>query len=93
MKRVNIFLFLTLLGFSFNSTAQIVFGAGKYNKMCSYYGETVKGDIHISKAEPVTEAVVKSVMSSVGLNSNFELRASTSIPTAAAVLIKKKPYP
>lgn len=92
MKRVNIVLLLTVLSFSFNGTAQIVFGAGKYNKMCSYYGETVTGDIKISKAEPATEAVVKSVMASVGLNSNFELRASANIPTAAAVLIKNKRY-
>lgn len=92
MKRVDIVLLFAVLSFSFSCTAQIVFGAGKYNKMCSYYGETVTGDIKISKAEPVTEAVVKNVMASVGLNSNFELRASTNIPTAAAVLIKSKRY-
>lgn len=91
MKRVNVVLLLAALGFSFNCAAQKAFAESKYVKMCSYYGETITGDIHAYDAEPVTETVVKRVMASVGLHSNFELRAA-NVPNAAAVIIKSKRY-
>lgn len=71
--------------------AQKTFGSAKYTAMCSYYGETISGDITAYEAGKTAEKVVKDIMSVIGLKSNFELRAA-NVPNAAAVILKSKRY-
>lgn len=84
-----------ILCFSLCSTigalAQKVFASAKYTQMCSYYGETITGDIHAFKPDASAEAVIKNIMSIIGLKANFELRAA-NVPNAAAVILKGKRY-
>ena len=72
--------------------AQKTFGSDKYSAMCNYYGETVSSTISMYDASPTAESVVQNIMSVIGLHANFELRASSDIPTAAAVIRKGKRY-
>jgi len=71
--------------------AQRTFGSAKYTAMCSYYGETISGDITAYEAGKTADKVVKDIMSVIGLKSNFELRAA-NVPNAAAVILKSKRY-
>jgi len=73
------------------ATAQKTFGSARYTAMCSYYGETISGDITAYEAGKTAEKVVKDIMSVIGLKSNFELRAA-NVPNAAAVILKSKRY-
>lgn len=72
--------------------AQKTFGSDKYSAMCNYYGEAVSSTIVMNDASPTAENVVRNIMSVIGLHANFELRASSDIPTAAAVIRKGKRY-
>lgn len=86
--------FLCLLAFVavvVPANAQKMFAEDKYNAACSYYGETITGDIMAYDADKSTEAVVKSILSVIGLKPNFELRAA-NVPNAAAVILKDKRY-
>jgi hypothetical protein len=71
--------------------AQKTFGSARYTAMCSYYGETISGDITAYESGKTAEKVVKDIMSVIGLKSNFELRAA-NVPNAAAVILKSKRY-
>ncbi len=71
--------------------AQKTFGSAKYTAMCSYYGETISGDIAAYEAGKTAEKVVKDIMSVIGLKANFELRAA-NVPNAAAVILKSERY-
>lgn len=71
--------------------AQKTFGSAKYTAMCSYYGETITGDITAYEAGNTAQKVVKDIMSVIGLKPNFELRAA-NVPNAAAVILKSKRY-
>ncbi|MEL1243228.1 hypothetical protein AAEO56_03045 [Flavobacterium sp. DGU11] len=73
------------------ATAQKTFGSAKYTAMCSYYGESITGNITAYEAGDTAEKVVKDIMSVIGLKANFELRAA-NVPNAAAVILKKKRY-
>ncbi|MGQ2982521.1 hypothetical protein [Flavobacterium sp.] len=73
------------------AVAQKNFGSAKYTAMCSYYGETISGDITAYESGKTAEKVVKDIMSVIGLKSNFELRAA-NVPNAAAVILKSKRY-
>lgn len=92
MKRIRIIvLFAALFCFAVPVSAQKMFASGKYTEMCSYYGETITGDINFYEPDAVAEGVVKKIMSVVGLKANFELRAA-NVPNAAAVILKSKRY-
>lgn len=73
------------------AVAQKNFGSAKYTAMCSYYGETITGDITAYESGKTADKVVKDIMSVIGLKSNFELRAA-NVPNAAAVIVKSKRY-
>ena len=73
------------------AVAQKQFGSARYTHMCSYYGEDIKGDITAFEAGTSAEAVVKNIMSVIGLKANFELRAA-NVPNAAAVMLNSKRY-
>lgn len=91
MKRINAIIVLGVLCAYTSTMAQKSFGEAKYTQMCSYYGEVVTGDIHAYESDEVTEEVVQNIMSTIGLKSNFELRAA-NVPNAASVVIKGKRY-
>ncbi|AWH85357.1 membrane-binding protein [Flavobacterium album] len=71
--------------------AQKTFGSAKYTAMCSYYGESITGNITAYEAGDTAGKVVKDIMSVIGLKANFELRAA-NVPNAAAVILKNKRY-
>jgi hypothetical protein len=73
------------------ATAQKTFGSAKYTAMCSYYGESITGEITAYEAGDTAEKVVKEIMSVIGLKANFELRAA-NVPNAAAVILNNKRY-
>lgn len=73
------------------ASAQKMFASAKINEVCSYYGETITTRITAHEADDAAEAVVKSIMSVIGLRPNFELRAA-NVPNAAAVIINSKRY-
>ena len=72
--------------------AQKTFGSDKYTAMCNYYGETTADVIVMAPATPAAEKVVQDIMSVIGLKANFELRGSSDVPTAAAVIKKGKRF-
>ncbi|WP_294822492.1 hypothetical protein [uncultured Flavobacterium sp.] len=82
---------IAALCFTVPAMAQKNFGSAKYTAMCSYYGETISGDIEAYEAGRTAGNVVKDIMSVIGLKSNFELRAA-NVPNAAAVILKSKRY-
>lgn len=82
---------LALAGPLLPAQAQKMFAEDKYNAACSYYGETITGDIMAYGADKSTETVVKNILSVIGLRPNFELRAA-NVPNAAAVILKDKRY-
>lgn len=85
-------LFLAAAGcFAVPAQAQKMFASGKYIEMCSYYGEAITGDINFYEPDAVADAVVKEIMSVIGLKANFQLRAA-NVPNAAAVILKSKRY-
>jgi ribosomal protein S19 len=92
MKSIRIFLVLAAWGCILPASAQKTFGSDKYTAMCNYYGETSAKAIYMSPAGASAEKVVQDIMSVIGLRANFELRASTDIPTAAAVIKKGSRY-
>ncbi|MFL9845731.1 M48 family metalloprotease [Flavobacterium rhizosphaerae] len=71
--------------------AQKNFGSAKYTAMCSYYGETITGDIIAYESGTTVQKAVAEIMSVIGLKPNFELRVA-NVPNAAAVVIKNKRY-
>lgn len=73
-------------------SAQKMFATEKYAAACSYYGETISGDVMMYDSDPAAERVVQNIMSVIGLRSNFQMRASQTVPTAAAVILKSKRY-
>lgn len=92
MKRIRIIVLVAALCcFAVPASAQKMFASGKYTEMCSYYGETITGDINFYEPDAVAEGVVKNIMSVIGLKANFELRAA-NVPNAAAVILKSKRY-
>lgn len=91
MRRLKVFLFISALCCFVPAQAQRMFATDKYTDMCSYYGETITGDISAYDADPASENVVKNIMSVIGLRPNFELRAA-NVPNAAAVVLKGKRY-
>lgn len=91
MKSIKLFLLAGLLCCTVNVHSQRIFATNKYTDMCSYYGETIMGNITAADADPAAEIVVKSIMSVIGLRPNFELRAA-NVPNAAAVILKSKRY-
>lgn len=92
MKSIRIILVLAAWGCILPAWAQKTFGSEKYTAMCNYYGETTARVINMSPAGASAEKVVQDIMSVIGLRANFELRASTDIPTAAAVIKKGSRY-
>lgn len=92
MKSIRIFLVLAAWGCTLPALAQKTFGSDKYTAMCNYYGEASAKAIYMKPASPVAEKVVQDIMSVIGLRANFELRASSDIPTAAAVIKKGSRY-
>lgn len=91
MKKRNVIFLFAILFLTIGGYAQKKFAEAKYTQMCSYYGETVTGTIHAYEADGVTETVVQNIMSTIGLHSNFELRAA-NVPNAASVILKGKRY-
>ena len=91
MKSIRIFTAIVALCCMAPAVAQKTFGSDKYLAMCNYYGEEARGDIIMVNPSAVTEAVVKNIMSTIGLKANFELRAA-NVPTAAAVIMDGKRY-
>lgn len=91
MKRRNVIFLFAVLFLTIGGYAQKKFAEAKYTQMCSYYGETVTGTINAYEADGVTETVVQNIMSTIGLHSNFELRAA-NVPNAASVILKGKRY-
>ncbi len=91
MNRFKIFIVCIALCFTVGVSAQKVFASAKYTQMCSYYGETVTGNIHAFKPDASAQAVIKNIMSVIGLKANFELRAA-NVPNAAAVILKDRRY-
>ena len=89
MRKINVILAALIV--CTGTMAQKKFGEAKYTQMCSYYGETVTGDIHAFDSDKSTEQVVQQIMGTIGLKSNFELRAA-NVPNAASVIIKGKRY-
>jgi ribosomal protein S19 len=92
MKSTRILLILAAWGCILPASAQKTFGSDKYTAMCNYYGETSAKAIYMSPAGASAEKVVQDIMSVIGLRANFELRASSDIPTAAAVIKKGSRY-
>lgn len=91
MKSIKICIVIAALCCILPASAQKMFASAKYDAMCSYYGETIQGTITAAEADETAEAVVKNIMSVIGLRANFELRAA-NVPNAAAVIIKNKRY-
>lgn len=89
---MRIILVLAAWGCILPAWAQKTFGSDKCTAMCNYYGETKAKVINMSPAGASAEKVVQDIMSVIGLRANFELRASTDIPTAAAVIKKGSRY-
>ncbi|MHA3786751.1 ImmA/IrrE family metallo-endopeptidase [Flavobacterium hauense] len=92
MKSIRIILVLAAWCCMLPAWAQKTFGSDKYTAMCNYYGETTAKAIYMSPAGASANKVVEDIMSVIGLRANFELRASTDIPTAAAVIKKGSRY-
>lgn len=91
MKSIKICIVIAALCCILPASAQKMFASAKYDAMCSYYGETIENTITAYEADNTAEAVVKNIMSVIGLRANFELRAA-NVPNAAAVIIKNKRY-
>lgn len=92
MKSIRICFVLAAWGCILPVSAQKTFGSDNYTAMCNYYGETSAKTIYMGPAGASAEKVVQDIMSVIGLRANFELRASTDIPTAAAVIKKGSRY-
>lgn len=91
MKSTRIFFVTAALGCMLNVSAQKMFAADKYNAACSYYGETITGDVKAYDPDTTTDKVVKNILAVIGLRPNFELRAA-NVPNAAAVILDSKRY-
>jgi len=59
--------------------------------LCSYYGETISPTVTLSPADKSAEQIIEKILSVVGLQPNFEIRAA-NVPNAAAVILKNKRY-
>ena len=91
MKSIKFCLLIAALCCMVPAVAQKTFGSVKYTAMCSYYGETITGDIVAYEANATAQNVVKDIMSVIGLKPNFELRAA-NVPNAAAVMLNNKRF-
>jgi hypothetical protein len=91
MKSIHLFFIAAATFFMATARAQQAFTADGNTSACSYYGETITGDIMMHNSEVTADNVVKNIMSVIGLRPNFELRAA-NVPNAAAVLINSKRY-
>jgi hypothetical protein len=89
MRKITL---LLLLVCTLNATAQKLTRLD-YDKnfMCSYYGEPLKLDIETYDAGPDAETTINTILSMLGLKSNFKVRAAL-VPNAAAVIYNNKRY-
>lgn len=82
--------FVVLFLFSYSSFAQKPLSIDATHS-CSYFGETVTGDLYEFKSSVEAQQVINSIMTTIGLKARFEIMAA-HVPNAAAVIYQNKRY-